>query len=230
MARDDTLVLNDFEIPRSFRVRERRLKSGKVRRKVTIEIESEPIMMDMNHLRLGQLPAEAIKAELTADFNKMKDEASTATRAFRKRAADALNAGKRWAQKRYGGGRTGVKQPNVGIRKFIDSGRLKEGLHVRENVSDESWTINVPANRLNPDREWYGSKAAFWQMLDDLRRELPSLEPRELMKRKGFRRAIDKSIEHMIQVQKSMTQDKIARLRQLKFRTLRTAARLTLGV
>ena len=193
---DDVQVLDFAEPPDGFRRRTRVLKSGVERHKYTVEIESEPIVFDLAELRLGKGPAEAIREEMIADFNRITERASPATIDKRERAKVALAAGKRWAVKRYSGGRTGTTPPSGSIRKLIDSGRLKNGIFVRENRSDESWTVNVPANRLKQEDF---TPSAWRQFLLDFKRLIPSMNARELLRRPAFNRAIDEAIADAIQ-------------------------------
>lgn len=193
---DDLAVLDFATPPDGFRRRTRTLKSGKVQNRITIEIESEPILFDFSERRLGKGPAEAILAEIQADFAKITEVASAATLAKRKAAAAALDRGARWAKERYAGGRTGEKRPTGSVRKLIDSGRLKDGMVVRENRSDESWTINVPANRFD-ERDF--DAGSFQRLLEDVRRLLPAMSARELLKRPKFREALDDAVGDLVQ-------------------------------
>jgi len=88
-----------------------------------------------------------------------------------------------WVQDRYSGGRTGTKQPNQTKRLFNDSGRLAEGIYVQgtgrvENPgphggTGNEWTINVPANRLDPST--FRSMGLFQAMTDKLLTLVPEL-------------------------------------------------------
>lgn len=225
--RDDIQILNDFSAPEGFRVRSRTSKrTGRVKRRISIEIEAQPVLFDLSEFRLGKGPAEAIRKAITDDFNALTEPAKLATRRFRERALLAFNRGERWALKRYSGGRTGPKPPAQSIRKFIDSGRLKDGLFVRENRTDESWTINAPANRLNPNT--FDDADQFATMLRELREAIPSLTPDGLKRNRTFRRAVEQAVTEMIDVRRRMRQEGIARLRAAKLRFLATVGRIAL--
>lgn len=178
----DVVVLNDFS-GGVFERRTRTTSSGTTDR-YTCTIKAEPILHDFNALRLGKGPAEAIRNLVQRQIKGIGEFAAVATREKRERAVDALARGARWAQRRYSGGRTGTTPPNTSQRKFNDSGRLADGLEVREvrqGEGDQSVTatyvINVPANRLNPApggvREF--TESAFGRMIEDLYRLVPAL-------------------------------------------------------
>lgn len=190
----------------------RRGQGTRGKQRTSIEIISEPVLMDLDSLALGAKPAEAIRAELEKDTKNISELASPATIARRRAAAENQSATS--TQRRYGGGRIGFKAPNLTPRLFNDSGRLAEGWFVRENKSDESWTVNSPANRLDPST--FGA-AAFQAMLDKLRSLMPILQDmRELFNRPAFNAAVAESVRDMV-TKGEMNGDaqSIAKLKQL---------------
>ena len=150
------------------------------------------MLFDLDELVLGAKPAEAIRAHLERAIKSISEFASDATQAMRKKAAGAFASGATWALKRYSGGRTGAKPPNQTARLFNDSGRLAEGWFVRENKEDRGWTVNVPANRLDPSTF---TGEGFQRMLDKLRSLVPVLQDvRELNRDDVFNRTVSESV------------------------------------
>lgn len=204
----DVVVLNDFG-GGVFERRSRTTGAG-TKDRYTCTIKAEPILHDFNTLRLGRLPAEAIRDLVRRQIKAIGDFAALATREKRERAVGALERGARWAQRRYSGGRTGTTAPNTSGRKFNDSGRLADGLELREVRTGEGedskadhWVMNVPANRLNPApggvREF--TDAAFDAMIQEIYRLVPALRGgEEVLNDEGVRRAIATATADAIQV------------------------------
>jgi hypothetical protein len=195
----DVVVLNDFG-GGQFERRTRTTSSG-TKDRYTMTIKAEPILHNFNGLKLGKAPAEAIRDLLRRQIKAIGEFAALPTREKRERAVDALSRGADWARRRYSGGRTGVTPPNTSGRKFNDSGRLADGLEVRENLEEQSWTINVPANRLTPlvDGVRTFTDAAFNTMIEDLARLVPALRG-EVLQDESVRRAIAGATADAIQV------------------------------
>ena len=122
-------------------------KSGKQR--FRIEISAEPIVINLNPKELGLAMAASIAQVLRERVSTIAAPAAPATIKARASAAKALAAGKRWAMKRYAGGRIGALAPNQSNRLFNDSMRFAKSLVVGPNK--EAWTVNVAANRLDPE-------------------------------------------------------------------------------
>src|SRR6185503_3061467 len=123
--------------------------------------------------------ADAIRDALTAQVKGITEFASLATRRRRERArkhfdgALAPSSSYRGAyEKRYSGGRTGMKAPGQTDRLFNDSERFAEGVFVRQNQTDNTFTVNVPTSRLDPSTF---TGAAFQAMLAKLRELVPGL-------------------------------------------------------
>lgn len=166
MTAQDTVVLNDLGLS-SLSRRTRTGAGGKTSVRYSIEFQAQPILHDYSLTALGQSPAMAIRDLLEKKIKAIAQKPSPSTTLTRKAAAKALAAGASWAVRRYAGGRTGRKEPGQYDALFADSGRLAEGLEVRENRKDGNYTINVPANRLDPSTFIGGETAivAMWQRL-----------------------------------------------------------------
>ncbi len=164
-------VLNDFS---GVRVEERTRKSGKTH--VTMTITSEPIVVNLDPIALGRGPAEAIAKVARDQIRGIGDTASTSTLLARKYAANAFSAGAAWAVRRYSGGRTGATPPAQSDKAYNDSGRLAGGIVAMANPKESSWTINAPANRLDPSTFKGGPQgAAFQSMVRGLVERVPVL-------------------------------------------------------
>lgn len=214
----DVIVIN-----RGLEERRRTTGSG-TKSRYTLSIESEPIIHNFSEIRLGAAPAEAIKLAIQQQIKSITEVAAPATILRRQRAARNLAGGqaeeyKAMAKtafgkkeiaagrghllgsngqndlKRYSGGRIGFMPPSGSVRLFNDSGRLADGLYVMQNVKEKNWTINVPANRLDPTT--FGDMAAFVRMVDRLRELVPALtKPQDVP---AVRVAIQQSVGVMIQ-------------------------------
>ncbi|HET6613634.1 MAG TPA: hypothetical protein VFG83_16660 [Kofleriaceae bacterium] len=207
---------------RAGRVSARTGRRGKSR--FTIEIESKPLLHDFDDLALGQGPADAIRDVITHKLKTITAKVAPATRTFRDRAVAAYKAGEPWAVKRFSGGRTGETPPKAGAeRMFNFSGRLANNVTARENKRDNAWTINVPANRLNPAN--FEGQGAFERMIDQLHRYVPELtEPRKLLSDPEVRKAIVDSIEQLIINERTKLDLKRKQLRRQIFGLLGHAA------
>lgn len=167
MATQDTIVINE-----GFEERQRTTSSG-TKSRFTFSIKSEPIFHNFDPIALGAKPAAAIRDAISAGIRAIAAAASPATLLKRKYARAALERGAKWAVTRYAGGRTGVTAPGGGDALFNDSGRLAGGIFVRQNPAEKSWTVNVPANRLDPST--FADRGAFVAMVDRLRALVPAI-------------------------------------------------------
>ena len=198
--------------------------SGKARKKrFTLEVKSEPLLLDLDELMLGAGPAEAIQELISSQISHITQDAKPATVAFRARAARDLAAGKPWARKRYGGGRTGVKPPGQGAKLFNDSGRLAEGIFVRQNRKDNTFTVNVPANRLDPST-FSGGAQALAEMTQRLVKLVPALDPRKLSTYQPVKSAISKAVKDMVAKADNAHAVKLQRLRMARNKALKQIA------
>lgn len=188
-----TVVVNDFGgVVLSERTRTSGNGNSAVR--YTLDIKATPILNDLNGVELGRGPSAAIRDILETQVLNIGQRAAEATLLKRKTAANAFRAGATWALKRYTGGRTGATPPGRGGANGQgdtfgnDSGRLARGWFVTQNPKEGSWTINSPANRLDP-ATWGGPGfEAFVARLVDL---VPALrDPRTLLDEPAFVRAV----------------------------------------
>ena len=221
----DVVILNDAgELSPKFAARGRRTRR---KERVSIEIIAEPLLHDFSEHLLGAKPAEAIREHLTAAIKGITAKASTATIRKREQAARAFQRGAKWATKRYSGGRTGPKPPNQSDRLFGDSNRLAEGLFVRENRVDSSWTVNVPANRF--DRSTF-TGAAFENMLNKLRSLVPALQDvTQLLRDPKVDEAIESSIHDIITKASPGDQGRLQQLARARRQALLAGLRLVQG-
>jgi hypothetical protein len=157
---DDVYVLNQG-------LRSKTSKSGKTR--FSIRVEAEPVIINTNAKALGAEITAAVVEHLRNRVRNISATVSEATRRARERAERAVQRGESWATKRYAGGKMGARQPNQSDRLFNDSGRFAESI-VGSAASDNSWRINVAANRLDPQTANGGEAAVqrIWQRLVQL--------------------------------------------------------------
>lgn len=198
------------------------LASGKQRKpRYTFEIKSEPLLFDLNELALGGKLAEVWAQRIRDNIQGIAVPVSKATEAMRKKAAAAFAAGAGWATKRYAGGRIGAMPPNQSDKLFNDSGRLAAGIHVRQNLTDASYTVNVPANRMN--RESFG--AGYDAMVDKFVSLVPMLDPKKALGDPAIERAVKESVDQMVTKLESNAEAAIARglakLRAQRMRVLK---------
>lgn len=228
MTTQDVVILNDMGAS-TLSSRTRTNSSGGTAVRYSIEMQAEPILHDFNQERLGQGPAEAIKALLTKSMKAISAAASPATGHRRANASQGLAAGNPSDVARYSGGRTGVTPPKLETppRLFNDSGRFAEGLAVRFNPTDGNFTINVPANRLDP-RTFGGGEAAIVAMW----RRLVALVPEfkggaEVLKHQEIQEAIAEAVADSIVTRTDRARSTISRARQQLFgQVLRDLAKI----
>jgi hypothetical protein len=182
----ETIILNEF----GFAERRRTTgASGKPKSRFTVSIKADAIPHLFDAQELGRGPAEAIAQVIRDQIKAIGETASLGTQFARKAAAKAFAAGKEWAVARYSGGRTGATPPKGGDKLFNDSGRLADGIYVQA-VKDESWTINVPANRFDPST-FNGGVAALTAMVERLQQLVPALRGEGLAGNETLRRAME---------------------------------------
>ncbi len=144
----DVFVLNDFG--GSTLEERRRTTSSGTKSRYSVTIKAEPILINLDPVRLGQGPAFAIRDALRRSIKNIAAFAAESTRKRRERSAREFARGGASATRRYAGGRTGATPPNQSGRMFNDAGRLADNLEVRQTGEDGSWIVNVVANRLDP--------------------------------------------------------------------------------
>lgn len=121
-------------------------KTGKQR--FTVTVKAEGVAINLDPIALGAPVAQAIAHHLREKMQAITATASPATLRARKAAEMAIQAGKSWAVKRYGGGKMGNMAPNQSDKLFNDSGRFLKSI-VASASKDGVWRINVAANRLD---------------------------------------------------------------------------------
>ena len=221
--RGEILTLNE-----TFKVRAGRLRKNGSRGKdrVTIEVESEPVVGIFDDRVLGSGPATALADQLRSELASISERASDATIRYRTSARKAFRSGKRWATKRYSGGRTGSTPPGDGDRVFNDSGRFAQTIVARLNRTDSSFTVNVAANRL--DNSTFND-LSFRRMTERLRGFLPSLDPRKAARTPRMRSAISESTALLLQKSRNEVDAKRKQLRAVQLQTLATVGRVVVG-
>ena len=150
--------------------RQRTTSSG-TKSRYTVSVDAEPILHEFSEINLGKGPAEAIMEAIRDGIKAISQVAKPGTQLARKYAASAFTRGASWAVKRYAGGRTGAKRPDQSDALFNDSGRFAEGVFA--SPKEQNWTVNVPANRLDPST--FKNQADFLAMVTRLRALVPAL-------------------------------------------------------
>ena len=201
----DVVVLNDMGAS-SLSSRTRTTASGSTAVRYSIEMRADPILHDFNQENLGQGPAVAIRDLLSRKMKEIGVKASDATRLRRANAVAGLAAGVPAYVARYSGGKIGTKQPNQSEALFNDSGRFANGMAVRFNPTDNNFTINVPANRLDP-RTFGGGEAALVRMWERLVALVPEFKGGiDVLKHEEIRAAVADAVADSI-----VTKDSVAR-------------------
>jgi hypothetical protein len=171
-----------------------RTTSAGTKSRMSLEVKVDPVIVNLNELNLGKGPALALQKAISDQIKAISVTAAPATLLKRKYAANAIQAGKSWAMKRYAGGKMGGMAPNSSDKLFNDSGRLAAGVFVRQNPKEGSWTVNVPANRL--DEKDFKDRGTFTRMVGWLRTLVPVL--RDPTHDPNVRHAIQKTMEDML--------------------------------
>ena len=205
-------------------------KRGKVSKRVSVEIESTPLVHTFDDMRLGRGPAEAIRDALTEQLKAIGLQVSRATRARRERwlrdgSSESYQRRFRAPRTRAGTIRKGSfdSEPDrANLDKWgLFSGRLAEGLSVRENTALKSFTVNVTANRL--DESTFGQ--GFLAFLAKLQTLVPGFQnPAELLKSRDVRAAINKSINDLITSAEATAAEKLRELRSARAQLLSRGA------
>lgn len=155
MASDDTIVTNQ---PLGG-LKQHTRKSGK--QYFTISVRAEPLVHDIDPMRLGKGPSEAIAAFFRQRLGEIGDLAAAATLDMRKRATRALGRGAGWAARAYAGGQLGSMPPDQSPRIGFASGRFVKSIVARA-TKDGEWLVNFAANRLNPSIIGDAGVARVW--------------------------------------------------------------------
>ena len=161
----DVVVLNDPSVWSSLARRERTTSTG-THVRYSVNVTCTPVVTDFGALKKMEATSKAIVALLMAKVQAITEKVSPATQAKRERMNNATS------NPRYTGGRTGYKAPGSASldRWFNDSGRFAEGLFARRNAEEDGFTINVPANRLDPSTVSGGEAVVvgWWTKLTQL--------------------------------------------------------------
>jgi hypothetical protein len=156
----------------------------------SVTIKSEPLIVNLDPVLLGQEPSLAMAKLLK---NKIRDIGAPASPATIKRRISALRSAS--PGRRYTGGRLGAMNPGQTSRLFNDSGRLAVGIFARANRKESSWTINVPANRFDPST-FNGGLPAILLMIERLAFYVPELKnPKLMLDDAEFRAAVKRSLK-----------------------------------
>lgn len=182
MARDDVQVINDYG---GGHLSRRTSKTGRSR--YTITIHSDPILVNTNARDLSRGPAEAIAQHYRDEIGGITAPISKSTEKTQAAQERALQAGKPWAGRRYGGGRIGTMQPQRTGRLFNNSGRFIKSIAVA--AITDGWIINMARNRADPATT--DGEAGLIRMFDRLRQLVPTWgDARELKNVLSVQRAI----------------------------------------
>lgn len=186
----DSIVINDWK---NLAITERRrTTSAGTKSRFTIDIRANPLSIRVDPEALGRDVADAIAEAVRTGIEGIAATVSASTALARKYARNAWDRGEGWARDRYAGGRTKATAPGSasGERLFNDSGRLARSVFARANATEEGYTINVAANRL--DRDSFGR--GFEQMLVRLRELVPVLrDPSKLKEDPDVRAALKRT-------------------------------------
>jgi len=203
------------------------LASGAQRKaRYTMELKSEPLLFELDELNLGNKLAEAWRDRIRDNVIGIAVPASKATQAMRKKAKAAFSAGAGWAMKRYSGGRMASLEPDQSDKLFNDSGRLADGIHVRPNLTDSSYTVNFPANRFNPTLFGAGYEAMVARFVS----LVPMLDPKRALGDPAIEEAIKEGLGEMMSKAESNAESRIAsslaKLRAARLKLVAQLARL----
>lgn len=238
--KQQTITINEFTDVKA-QIRRRTLKSGKTRDRVTIDISTEPVVHMFDDRALGADVCGAIRDKLEQDIKNINAAASASTLRWRNYARRRFNADPPPSVKnRYSGGRIGPKEPGQTVRKFNDSGRLAEGLTIRQNIRAANsalyglgqpgyWTINVPGNRFTD-----GAKAGLdntQHLVAELAKYVPALrDPRQLLADPKVVKAVDESINGLLTKARREGDVKRAQLRLARWNAAKAAIGLIRGL
>lgn len=137
-------------------------------RNCSIETKDDGLEHTFDEAELAAGPAAAIRTAISDGIKAIREQASPATIARRKRAREALARGEAWAVERYAG-----RRPGATDRLFNDSGTLADGLKVVPQA-DGSMAITAPPNRGDNPTDFTGSEMS--QMAQKLVELVPALK------------------------------------------------------
>lgn len=207
---DDQIYTSDYSNLSSGPIRGRlgreRKDGSRGRARMSIEIQSEVLVHQFDELQLGHGPALAAAQVIADKIRGITEQVAPSTAVDRKYKEAAYQRGEGYAVSRNtwrgtksgpGPVRPGASRFDQGLRKFNFSGTFADGIAARENKTDRTWTINVPANRLDPRTSRNAAEFAF--ITDALRRLVPELDdPAKLLADPRVNAAIDEAVEQLV--------------------------------
>jgi hypothetical protein len=190
----DVEVIGTFNADDTFLAERRGTTSAGTRRKprYSVEVRSEPLLFALDDVMLGATVTDAYAELIRKQGEAIQETASPATLKKRESAARSYAAGK--PSSRYAGGRIGPMAPNQSDKLFSDSGRLWKSIRVAQNRTDNTFTINVAANRLNPTLFGKG----FDAMLKRLFELVPAFDPKKAREAPELNEAISTAMGEMV--------------------------------
>lgn len=176
------------------------------RARMSIQIQSEPLVHNFDELALGHGPAQAAAKALADKVRKIGEPVRESTQLTRKYQENAYQRGEAWVRRRFGGPKMGPRAPDAGKREYFNhSGTFADSIVGTENRTEKAWTVNVAASRLDPRTSRSVSEFKF--ITDSLRRLVPEMDdPRLLAELPEVQAAVSKSIEDLITVASALNQ------------------------
>lgn len=209
MSKKDVLAINDFASIVARQTRSKKTgKLGKAR--ITMEIDAQPVLFDLQDPKLLKEVAERqthlIKSKLSGGGAPVPKK----TAQEREVMENAYWANKKWAERRFSGGKMRHTPPRPGERNlFFHSGRLHQSIKSRYVKKTKSWVINVAANRLQQSS--FGTHQQYQNFLNKLLGHVPLLDARRYVKSSEYHRNLDKWIDRSVRVLKRNSELKAAR-------------------
>ena len=218
----ETIVLNGFGLEEK-----RRTVNGNTKSRYAVQIQAEPIVHVFDAKALGKGPAEAIAEAIRTGIHNIVQEASASTRERRRAAAKGIANGAAQDIARYHGSSSSRMPPSTPgrfVRLFNDSGRFADSIQVGP-TRDNSWIVNVAANRLDPTT-FNGGIAALVPMYERLRSMVPALQgPEALARISTVKEAINGSIADLLVKAGAKRSDLMRKLRAGQWALVQQIAR-----
>lgn len=198
---DDVITLYDYRNLSSGAIKGRlgrqRKDGSRGRARMSVEIVSQPITGHFDELALGKGPADAIAQALSKAVEEITEQVSDSTKFTRKYQSAAYRRGESWVKGRFGSrNMTRPLHLRTDDRYFNHSGTFAGGIVATENKTEKSWTVNVPANRLDPRTSRHAGD--FRHITENLIRLVPEFgDPRRLAHHPLVKKAIEDSIEDL---------------------------------
>lgn len=198
-TRKNILAINEFGTARVVGRSRKSKRTGKFgKERVSIEIQSEPVLFNLDEKVLNEAiakrQAEAIKRKLEQGGPPLQASSVDA----REVAERAYWEDRNWAKRRFSGGRIGQTPPMPGNRNmFKHSGRLAH-VTARYVKRSKAWVVNVPANRLN--QATFGTPQQFENFLQKFLRFAPLADARKFVKSSEYHRNMDSFLDRVATV------------------------------